>query len=276
MSPYSNTFLSLPQFTITKKSTNSTENKFNCTYNVTTIHGKSTSPLPRKCPYCNSDYENHINQHLNVKLKHLTVGNNQIIIDVEYVQLLCTSCNKTTSQNIEFKHPNHFITKCFYSQIAGLIKSSQVPIKTISETLFTNKKLIRKIDKTRLNTKYKDMKPNHYSKYIAIDEFLIQKGHKYATVVIDWRTGEILFLEKGNTLYQLIHFFDKMGKSWMKNVQAISMDMNAQYAAAVKARYPNIAIVYDGFHIVKNFNDRILTELRRYHLKYLMQPLVLF
>lgn len=93
--------------------------------------------------------------------------------------------------------------------------------------------------------------------------FQSKKYLSYATVVIDWRTGEILFLERGNTLYQLIHFFDKMGKSWMKNVQAISMDMNAQYAAAVKARYPNIAIVYDGFHIVKNFNDCILTELRR-------------
>jgi transposase len=96
-----------------------------------------------------------------------------------------------------------------------------------------------------------------------MDEFSIQKGHRYATVVIDWQTGEILFLERGNTLYQLIHFFDKMGKSWMKKVQALSMDMNTQYAAAVKARYTNIAIVYDGFHIVKNFNDRILTELRR-------------
>ncbi len=50
----------------------------------------------------------------------------------------------------------------------------------------------------------------------------------------------------------------------MLQVKSISMDMNAQYCKAVKALYPpHIAIIYDGFHIIKNFNDRILTGLRR-------------
>jgi len=263
MNPYTNTFLSLPQFSVTKDPTFSECNKFNIKYNITTVHGKSTAPLPRKCPHCGNTYINHIHQHLKVKLKHLSVGNNQIIIEVEYIQLLCTECNKKTSQPIEFKQPHHFITKCFYNQIIGMIKSSQIPIKTISETLFTNRKLVKHIDKNRLKDKYKDMSPTHYSPYIAIDEFSIQKGHRYATVVMDWQTGEILFLERGKTLYQLLHFFDKMGRDWMSRVKAISMDMNANYSRAIKSKYPSIAIIYDGFHIVKNFNDRILTELRR-------------
>lgn len=263
MDTYTNTFLSLPQFAITKKPSYSTKKKYNCTYNVTTIYGKSTAPLIRKCPYCGKEYDNHINQHLSVKLKHLTVGKDQIVVEAEYTQLLCTICNRTTSQPIVFKHPDYFITTCFYNQIVGMIESSQIPIKTIAETLFTNRKQIKQIDKNRLKEKYKDMKPTHYSQYIAVDEFSIQKGHKYATVVIDWQTGEILFLERGNTLHQLVHFFDKMGVDWMRRVKAVSMDMNAQFANAVKAKYPNIAIVYDGFHIVKNYNDRILTELRR-------------
>lgn len=263
MNPYTNTFLSLPQFSATRNPTFSKSNKFNTKYNITTIHGKSTAPLPRKCPHCGNIYINHIHQHLKVKLKHLSVGNNQIIIEVEYIKLLCTKCNRKTSQPIEFKQPHHFITKCFYNQIIGMIKSSQIPIKTISETLFTNRKLVKYIDKNRLKDKYKNMKPTHYSPYIAIDEFSIQKGHRYATVVMDWQTGEILFLERGKTIYQLLHFFDKMGRNWMSRVKAISMDMNANYSCAIKAKYPNIAIIYDGFHIIKNFNDRILTELRR-------------
>lgn len=263
MNPYANTFLHLPQFLISKKPTFSITNKYNCTFNTTIIHGKSTSVLPRKCPHCSSSLVNHINQYQRVKLKHLTIGNNQIVIEVEFIQLVCPNCNKTTSQPIEFKHPSHFITKCFFNQITGLIRTSQIPIKTISQTLFCNRKLIKHIDKQRLKEKYGDMNPTHYSPYIAIDEFSIQRGHKYATVVTDWQSGEILFMERGKTLYQLIHFFDKMGRTWMNKVRAISMDMNAQYSSAIKIKYPNIAIVYDGFHIVKNFNDRILTELRR-------------
>lgn len=239
------------------------KNKFNTEYYINTIYGKSTSKLPRACSHCKSSLINHINQHINVKLKHLAINNVQIIIEVEYIQLICPCCGKTTKQEIVFKHPNHFITNCYFKQLKGLINSSQIAIKTISQALFCNRKLIKEIDKARLKEKYKDMNPTHYSKYIAVDEFSIQKGHRYATVVIDWISGEILFLEKGNSENQLIHFFNKMGNDWMNHVEAISMDMNAQYNCAVENNYPHIKVVYDGFHIIKSFNDRILTELRR-------------
>ena len=82
-------------------------------------------------------------------------------------------------------------------------------------------------------------------------------------MVLDWETGEILFLEEGNSERQLLHFFRKVGRQWMLQVRSVSMDMNAQYCKAVESIYPHIAIVYDAFHITKNFNDRIITELRR-------------
>ena len=49
----------------------------------------------------------------------------------------------------------------------------------------------------------------------------------------------------------------------MKQVVAVSMDMNASYAKAFKEYWPDIKIVYDGFHIIKNYNDMVLTEVRR-------------
>ena len=103
----------------------------------------------------------------------------------------------------------------------------------------------------------------HYSAHLCVDEFSLHKEHRYATVVLDWETGEILFLEEGNSERQLLHFFEKMGRDWMLQVKSLSMAMNAQYGKAAGSVYPHIAIVYDRFHIVRNFNDRILTELCR-------------
>ena len=47
-----------------------------------------------------------------------------------------------------------------------------------------------------------NLKPTHYSQYIDVDEFSLHKGHHYATLVIDWQTGEILCIEEGNVFFQ--------------------------------------------------------------------------
>lgn len=49
----------------------------------------------------------------------------------------------------------------------------------------------------------------------------------------------------------------------MNHVEAISMDMNTNYSQAVKELYPDIAIVYDTFHIIKWFNDQVIDNTRR-------------
>jgi transposase len=41
------------------------------------------------------------------------------------------------------------------------------------------------------------------------------------------------------------------------------MDMNAQYDSAFREHCPWIAVIYDAFHLVKLYNDRVLTAMRR-------------
>lgn len=93
--------------------------------------------------------------------------------------------------------------------------------------------------------------------------FLFIEISEYATIVVDLETKDVLFVEKGKTEMQLHHFFDLVGNDYMSKVKAISMDMNAQYCAAVNNRYTKIDIVYDHFHIQKNYNDMVITALRR-------------
>lgn len=225
------------------------------------MYGKVTTATPEACPFCGGKL--HINQYLNIKLQHISIGCIKIVLDVSFKQYLCTKCCKTTCQDIPFKQEGHFITTCFYTMIEGFLTFADMTIKGLSFALHTYPKLVKELDKARLRQKHGSMLPTHPSEHLCVDEFSMHKGHRYATVVLDWETGEILFLEEGNSGIQLIHFFEKVGWQWMKQVKSISMDMNAQYCKAVKAAYPHIEIVYDGFHIIKNFNDRILTELRR-------------
>ncbi|NCB01970.1 MAG: ISL3 family transposase [Spirochaetia bacterium] len=264
MTDYTNTSLELPYFETTKFPKKEIKNEPDGSwYKVETMYGRITTEKPTACPHCNEAHSVEINQHLFATLKHLYLGNVLLCIHIEYLQYWCTQCSRTCIQEIPFKQKEHFITKAYYNQIVGLLGKSKASIAGIAASLKTSWKIVKNIDKKQLKEKYPDLKPTHYSPYIAVDEFSLHKGHRYATVVIDWQTGEILFLEEGNREEQLHHFFDHVGRDWMKHVKAISMDMNAQYNKAIKTRYPHIKIIYDGFHIIRNFNDRIITELRR-------------
>ena len=49
----------------------------------------------------------------------------------------------------------------------------------------------------------------------------------------------------------------------MKNVKGVACDMNSDFEEAFLERCPHLKIVYDRFHIVKNFNDMVITPVRR-------------
>ena len=65
---------------------------------------------------------------------------------------------------------------------------------------------MKEIKKEALAILAGDLKPTHYSRYIAIDEFLLEHPHRYCTIVIDAETGELLYLEKGKSKAQIEGF----------------------------------------------------------------------
>mgnify|MGYP000041201639 CR=1 FL=1 len=261
MDQYSGTTLEIPYFKVTAPATRTSFTRGKEILFIETIHGRVTTEVPEYCPHCHGKLL--FNQYLYINLHHLTIGMVKMKLHMRYEQHICSRCTKTITQEIPFKEPGHLITSTFYNLVVGLLRHSDATIRGVAYTLHTNWKLVKDTDKRRLIDMYGEMKPSHYSLHLCVDEFSLHKGHQYATVVLDWRTGEILFLEEGNSEGQLLNFFEKVGYEWMTHVHSIAMDMNAQYHKAIVSRYPHIKVVYDSFHITKNFNDRILTELRR-------------
>jgi transposase len=268
MSQYTNTFLALPEFESTGKPTIREHQGVE----ITTIHGKVTGKRPDVCPLCGSSAL-HAHQNHTIRLKHLAVGDALMIVEVTYVRYLCLACAHLVSQRIVFKQEQHLITKTYYRQMTGLLERGTVSLSHVASIMHSNKNLVRAVDKQRLLLKAGDMKPTHYSRFIGVDEFSLHRRHRYATVVIDLETGESLFVEEGNSEWQLHHFFTFVGRDFMNHVQAIAMDMNAQYAAAIRARFPHVSIVYDPFHIIKNYHDRVISELRRAEQRRLMEAM---
>jgi len=96
---------------------------------------------------------------------------------------------------------------------------------------------------------------------MAIDEIAVKKGHRYVTVVLDLDSGAVIFVGDGKGAEALEPFWKQLSHSRAR-VEAVAIDMSPAYISAVMHHLPGAAIVFDHFHVVKLFNDK-LSALRR-------------
>ena len=80
---------------------------------------------------------------------------------------------------------------------------------------------------------------------------------------MDIKTGHVLYLAYGKKKQTVYDFIEWIGIDWMKNVKAVACDMNSDFEEAFKERCEWLDIVYDHFHLVKNFNDKVVSEVRK-------------
>lgn len=254
MDQYSRTPLFLKQFEATSEPTIEQDGNVK----VFTMHGRLLEDRPERCPCCNyMDIMSKGPRHL--RLKHLGFGAFRIDVDVQYTRWECRTCRACFRHRIPFKRKGTMMTLMMQKCIRGCLETG-LTVSEVSGLCGVNRNLVKRIDKRRLQDKAGDMRPTHPSRFLCVDEFLLHKGHEYATVVIDFNKGESIYATQGNTYGQMLEFFRFVGDDFMKQVVAVSMDMNASYAKAFKEYWPDIKIVYDGFHIIKNYNDMVLTD----------------
>ena len=225
------------------------------------ITGVSTASSPSICPECGSKLHRH--GLMMRKLQDIDLLGHLCIIEVIYDRMRCSSysCRHTQMQEIAFREPGHNITARLGRRIRTRLNCG-AGISETARSLSVHPSIIYEMDKENLR-KVMGAQDVPYAEYIGIDEFKLHDGHRYATAVSDLRTGRVLFLEAGKSKEQAYHFFSQMGDEWMRHVKAVSMDMNAQYDSAFRERWPSVTIVYDHFHLVKLYNDTVITAIRR-------------
>ena len=230
--------------------------------------GKLAECEPGFCPDCSTKLVK--NGTLVTTLRHIPLGLEHTKIKVSYARFRClnTDCKfNTRSQSIPFKANGYRITKALKECTERLL-SDGCTLKQVAEITGLDKMTVKSIHKELLLSKFTIdgktlIKPERQARYLAIDEFKLHDGYKYATVIIDWETGHILYLAHGKKKAVVYEFMDHVGDEWMSKVEAVACDMNSDFEEAFKERYPKLDIVYDRFHIIKNFNDKVVSEIRK-------------
>ena len=97
---------------------------------------------------------------------------------------------------------------------------------------------------------------------LAMDEFAIQKGHRYATVVVDPERKRVLWVGRGRSRADVRPFFELLGPDGCARLRAVAMDMNTAYDLEVKQHCPNAEVVYDLFHVVAKYGREVIDRVR--------------
>ena len=97
------------------------------------------------------------------------------------------------------------ITKPLLNYVENLLRLGMT-LKSIALMTGLNKNTVKRIDKKRLKVLYTETdengntvlkNPETNSRFLAVDEFKLHDGYKFATVIIDLETGYILHLSHG-------------------------------------------------------------------------------
>jgi transposase len=193
------------------------------------------------------------------RFRSLPIGSRATTIVFPIPRVACEACGVVRQVEIGFADPRRTYTKAFERYALEL--SRQMTILDVARHLGVSWDIIKDIQKRDLSRRYAKPKLKDL-RQIAIDEIAVAKGHRYVTVVLNLESGAVVFVGDGKGADALKPFWKRLRGSKAK-IQAVAMDMSPAYREAVSIHLPKAIIVYDHFHVIKLFNDR-LSDLRRW------------
>jgi transposase len=187
----------------------------------------------------------------------LPIGSQPTHVLLPVARVSCERCGIIRQVKVGFADEHRRYSRNFERYALEL--SRNMTIKAVAEHLNVGWDVIKEIQRRHLQKHYSRPKLKHL-KEIAIDEIHIG-SNKYLTVVMDLRSGAVVFVGDGRDAEALAPFWKRLAASKAK-IKAVAVDMSRAYTKAVRENLPKAALVYDHFHIIKRYNEK-LTDLRR-------------
>lgn len=230
------------------------------------LHGElKASADDSICPQCGSSM--HIHNRCEVNLRHLCFGDKLSCLRFTKLRYYCPRCGHSHMQDVPFQAKGHRISSELLNFTRDLLAYGFTN-KQVAYITGLGRNTVKDIDLKRLKEKYtvdgeRLIQPERQARFLGIDEFKLHDGHKYAVIIIDMETGHILWLAHGKKKASVYSFIEHVGKEWMEGVEAVACNMNSDFQEAFEDRCPHIQTVFDFFHIVKNFNDKVVGQIRK-------------
>ena len=223
-------------------------------HTIFTIHQK---PETCRCSACGSP-QVLSRGRVERRFRMVPIGRRATFLVLPIPRVECQACGVVRQVKIPFADTRRSYTSSFERYALEL--GRRMTIRDVAMHLGVSWDVIKDIQKRDLGRRFAKPKLKHL-RNIAIDEISIAKGHRYLTVVLDLDSGAVVFVGDGKGAKALSPFWKRLRGSKAK-IEAVAMDMSPAYREAVSTHLPKAKIVFDRFHVMKLFNEK-LSNLRR-------------
>lgn len=192
------------------------------------------------------------------RIRDLPVFEDPVELRVTRLRLACSRCGPRL-ERLDWLEPHARVTRRLARSVARLCTVASV--RHAARWHGVNWKTAKAIDFRELE---RTLGPPDLDggRLLAMDEFAIQKGHRYATVVVDAERKRVLWVGRGRSRAEIRPFFELLGPKRCAEVRAVAMDMNTAYDLEVRMHCPNAEVVYDLFHVVAKYGREVIDRVR--------------
>lgn len=210
------------------------------------------------CQQCGSRCQ-HIHETTVRRVRDLPLFEYRVVLHVPRRRVWCDHCNGPRLERLDWLGRYQRVTERFAKACEVLLRSASV--KAVAAFYDLGWHTVKAIDKMRLQARLQE--PNWQAiRYLAMDEFALHKGHRYATVVVDPIARQVLWIGQGRSRETARAFFQQLPAGVAERIEAVAIDMTTAYELEIKAHCPQAEIVYDLFHVVAKYGREVIDRVR--------------
>ena len=210
------------------------------------------------CAGCGGE-ASHVHELTERWVRDLPIFDAQTHLCVLRARVWCDRCGGPKLERLNWLERYARVTCRLAESVARLCEL--LPIKHVATRYALAWNTVKAIDKAYLERTLGPLELSDVEQ-IAMDEFAIQKGHRYATVIVEPNTRRVLWVGRGRSREDVRPFFELLGEAGRARLKAVVMDMNGAYEQEVRAQCPNAEVVYDLFHVVAKFGREVIDRVR--------------
>ena len=210
-----------------------------------------------KCPFCGKrTLVKNGCRHRNIIT--LPIGMKRTILHMKVQRYKCKECEYDQQERIRFTTGNRSYSHRFAKFAVDLLRGAT--LQQVAAWLHVSWDTVKEIHCTYLKRHYAPPSLDGVES-IGIDEFAVRKGHKYKTIVVDLKTGRILYVGDGRSEESLKKFWRRVKKKNV-NIKYVATDMSDAFINSVRNNASKAVHIFDHFHVIKLMNEK-LDDIRR-------------